>query len=235
MLTWMGILKVIRFSVPVLLLLVAIPGLGQRSSEGKLEACGSETAVFYHGARYALVGIGTQCWFKENLRTEKYRNGDAIPGVWRKKRWISTSTGAQTVNEHSPDGLLGYGRLYNWFAVADARGLCPSGFHVPSYDDWTELENAVGGSWVAGTALKSFESDSPPWDGANSSGFSALPGGSLFSGNGDFASLGYSGFWWSSTPSGVFACCRTLSTGSPSVSRDYYDVHYGFSVRCVRD
>ena len=208
--------------------------------------CGGASTVTFDGHTYALVGIGTQCWFKENLRSDNYRNGDAIPGNLTDSQWTSTSSGAQTVYgegtsyvyQGSSDevaNLATYGRLYNWHAVNDARGLCPVGFHVPSDSEWTVLENALGGSSEAGTALKSSAADSPPWDGSNTSGFSALPGGLRLDYNGTFGYLGYDGYWWSSSPSGSFAWYRLLNSGYSSVYRNDYYVRLGFSVRCVRD
>jgi uncharacterized protein (TIGR02145 family) len=210
------------------------------------DPCRGVTTVTFDGHTYALVGIGTQCWFKENLRSDNYRNGDAIPGNLNDSQWVSTSSGAQTVfgegtsevyGESSDEvaNLAAYGRLYNWYAVNDARGLCPVGFHVPTDSEWTVLENALGGSSVAGTALKSSAADSPPWDGSNTSGFSALPGGFRGYSNGAFNDLGYYGLWWSSSPSGSYAWNRYLYSGGSNVYRYDGDVRLGFSVRCVRD
>jgi uncharacterized protein (TIGR02145 family) len=206
--------------------------------------CGGAATVTFDGHTYALVAIGTQCWFAENLRSDNYRNGDAIPGNLSDAQWTSTSSGAQTVyGEGSSavyDGssdevanLATYGRLYNWYAVNDSRGLCPSGFHVPSDGEWTVLETALGGWSVAGAALKA---SSPAWDGTNSSGFSALPGGFRETGDGNFYDQGYLGYWWSSSPSGTYAWYRYLFSGDSTVGRfSNYATRDGFSVRCVRD
>jgi uncharacterized protein (TIGR02145 family) len=189
------------------------------------------------------VAIGTQCWFAENLRSDTYRNGDAIPGNLTDAQWTSTSSGAQTVygegtsavyhgSSDEVANLSTYGRLYNWYAVNDSRGLCPSGFHVPSDGEWTVLENALGGSAVAGTALKA---SSPAWDGTNSSGFSALPGGYRNVNNGNFYNEGYHGNWWSSSPDWTNAWFRNLAFGNSNVSRNSNSIRNGFSVRCIRD
>jgi uncharacterized protein (TIGR02145 family) len=197
--------------------------------------CGGASTVTFDGHTYALVAIGTQCWFKENLRSDNYRNGDPIPGDLTNSQWASTGTGAQVVYNNDPANLATYGRLYNWYAVNDARGLCPVGFHVPSDGEWAVLENALGGSSFAGAALKSSSADSPTWDGSNTSGFSALPGGLRVNLNGYFGLLGFSGYWWSSSPSGSVAWGRALSSGSSYVTRANDVVRFGFSVRCVRD
>jgi uncharacterized protein (TIGR02145 family) len=195
--------------------------------------------VLYDRKAYALVEIGSQCWFKENLAADNYRNGDAIPGGLSDSQWASTLQGAQTIwGETWGDvsSLTTYGRLYNFYAVADPRGLCPTGYHVPSDDEWSTLTNFLGGDYVA-DALKSSPTDVPAWDGTNSSGFSALPGGYRASYNGFFDYLGGYGSWWSSSPSGSGAWFRGLYSGYSAVFRDgsEFYVRHGFSVRCVRD
>jgi uncharacterized protein (TIGR02145 family) len=197
-------------------------------------ACGGLSTVTFDGHTYALVGIGSQCWFKENLRSDTYRNGDPIPGGLSDAEWTTTTAGAQAVYNEDPTNLAAYGRLYNWYAVNDARGLCPTGWHVPSDGEWTELETVLGGASVAGAALKASSSDVPPWDGSNTSGFSALPGGSRNCCNGGFSSLGNFGYWWSSSPSEFYAWNRFLFSGSSHANRGSDNVRDGFSVRCLR-
>jgi uncharacterized protein (TIGR02145 family) len=103
------------------------------------------------------------------------------------------TSGAQAVYGEKESNLLQYGRLYNGYAVDDPRGLCPSGWHVPSDAEWTALTDALGGGKVAGKKMKS-----TAWDGTNSSGFSALPGGARDGSLGYFYDDGYYGYWWSS-------------------------------------
>jgi uncharacterized protein (TIGR02145 family) len=186
--------------------------------------------VRFDGYDYPTVAIGAQCWFKENLRSDHYRNGDAIPGNLTNARWTSTSSGAQAVYDNKPSSLATYGRLYNWYAVNDARGLCPSGFHVPTDEEWKELEGTLGGTSAAGAAMKTTS-----WGGTNSSGFSALPGGLRVSDDGSFDLQGNYGYWWSSSPSGTLAWSRFLYSGYSDVYRDDFNTRSGFSVRCVRD
>ena len=206
--------------------------------------CGGASTVTFDGHTYALVGIGTQCWFAENLRSDNYRNGDPIPGNLTDAQWTSTTSGAQAVYGEgtsvvyagSSDEVMNletYGRLYNWYAVNDARGLCPSGFHLPSDVEWTSLTNSLGGASTAGAALKSL---APAWDGNNSSGFSGLPGGYRNSSYGYFNVMIVDGYWWSATPNGGYAWGRALHSGLSSMNR--YSTHPkrdGFSVRCIRD
>jgi uncharacterized protein (TIGR02145 family) len=197
--------------------------------------CAGVSHVLFDLKVYALVEIGSQCWFKENLAADNYRNGDAIPGGLTDIQWISTTFGAQAVHNNDAATLATYGRLYNFPAVADPRGLCPTGYHVPSDDEWSTLTNSLGGENVAGTALKSSPTDVPAWDGTNSSGFSALPGGYRSYNDGNFFNLGNYGYWWSSSPSGSGAGSRNLYSGNSYVYLSYNYVRNGFSVRCVRD
>jgi uncharacterized protein (TIGR02145 family) len=213
--------------------------------------------VSYQGYNYATVLIGEQCWFAENLRNEHYENGDAIPEGLSDSDWSSTNyydgDGAVAVygenagcDNHSPDidacdpaqSLEEYGRLYNWFAVVDARGLCPSGWHVPTDGEWTVMTDELGGQLIAGGQMKTtygwYEEISYDGNGTNSSGFSGLPGGrrSLI---GSFGNGGYYGYWWSSSPNGSYAWYRLLDVNFENVFRDYYWPRMGFSVRCIQD
>jgi uncharacterized protein (TIGR02145 family) len=219
-------------------------------------SCDDVATVTFDGYTYNLVAIGNQCWFKENLRSDNYRNGDAIPGNLTDDAWASTDSGAQTVYDKGASAvdrgsneeanLATYGRLYNWHAVNDSRGLCPVGFHVPTDNEWMTLEMALGMTSEQanstgrrgtdqGAQMKASSTDSPPWDGTNSSGFSALPGGSRYYLDGFFYVLGDYGYWWSSSPSGSYAGFRYLDSGSSNVNRASDYVRSGFSVRCVRD
>jgi len=206
--------------------------------------------VSYQGYDYATVLIGDQCWFAENLRNENYDNGDAIPAGLSDSEWSSTTSGAtavygegsSTCSTGTPDGdacdevwsLNEYGRLYNWYAVDDARGLCPSGWHVPTDEEWTVMTDGLGGASVAGGEMKTTYGWNTGSNGTNSSGFSGLPGGyRIF--NGNFSNAGYYGSWWSSSPNGSYAWYRGLDYGNESVDRDDTNQRFGFSVRCVRD
>ena len=201
--------------------------------------------VNYHGYDYATVQIGEQCWFAENLRNEHYANGDAIPGDLSNSEWESTTEGAQAIYNNDASNLADYGRLYNWYAVDDARGLCPSGWHVPTDGEYMTLEmslgmseseaNGTGGRGTdQGTQMKSSVLDSPAWDGMNFSGFSGLAGGSRDV-NGVFGYGGNHGYFWSASANGTYAWSRFLNGGYTEVYRYNYNQRSGFSVRCVRD
>jgi len=208
----------------------------------KLE-CGQAIARDIDGNTYKTVKIGNQCWTQSNLKVSKYRNGDNIPTGLSNSAWANTTSGAYAIYDNKPvnDGL--YGKLYNHYAVTDSRGLCPTGWHVPSDAEWTTLENQLGGSSVAGGALKSTAMQptpggwiSPNAGATNSSGFTALPGG-LRGNYGDFRNVTDYGYWWSSSvSSGSSAWIRYLGSSGSNIYRDgYYLRSNGFSVRCCRD
>ena len=202
--------------------------------------------VEYGSYSYTTIAIGGQCWFAENLRSENYENGDAIPSGLSNSEWSSTTSGATAVYGESAANLETYGRLYNWYAVDDSRGLCPSGWHVPTDGEWMTMEMALGMSESEanslgyrgtdqGTQMKTTYGWNGGGNGTNSSGFSGLPGGHRSSSSGNFYSAGYSGNWWSSSPSGSDAWHRSLNDFGENVYRYSNDQRYGFSVRCVRD
>ena len=219
-----------------------------------LLGCSESDMASMDGYDYDLVTIGDQCWFAENLRTTVFGNGDVIPAGLTDSLWTSTTGGATAVygegssgcNNLSPvidacdeaQSLAAYGRLYNWYAVDDARGLCPAGWHVPTDGEWTALETYLGTnghSGAEGTALKSTTGWYNNFNGTDDFGFSALPGGNRFYNGGNFSVAGYVGHWWSSSPDGGGAWYRSLNNDFPDIDRYYGLPRYGFSVRCLRD
>lgn len=216
----------------------------------------------YQGYDYATVQIGNQCWFAENLRAENYRNGESIPSSLSDGEWSSTSIGAVTVYGEgasnciafSPDGnacaedwsLNEYGRLYNWFAVDDPRHLCPQGWHVPADEDWMTMEVSIGMSSVEvtgtgwrgtdeGIMLKNGYGWQGDANGTNSTGFSALPGGSRWYNDGRFHFAGFYGYWWTSTFDGQYPWDRFLDAEHNDVGRSQSNLNEGFFVRCMKD
>src|SRR5665647_2153473 len=126
------------------------------------------------------VTICTQVWMLKNLDVSTYRNGDLIPEVTDQTAWATLTTGAWCYNNNDPAVGVIYGKLYNWYAVNDPRGLAPTGWHVPSDAEWTTLSTCLGGDAVAGGAKKETGTThwtSPNTGATNSSGFTALPGG----------------------------------------------------------
>ena len=188
------------------------------------------------------VTIGKQVWMVENLNVDKFRNGDPIPQAKTDEEWKKSGENKQPAwcyHENDPVNGEKYGKLYNWYAVNDSRGLVPDGYHIPSDAEWTELEDFLGGESVAGTKMKStdFWADylGESGNGTNEIGFSGLPAGfrTYF---GSFSSIGYSGRWWSSTEGGKYGpWTRVLGYGSGEVYRKSQLKGEGFSVRCLRD
>jgi uncharacterized protein (TIGR02145 family) len=188
------------------------------------------------GEEFKTVKIGNQIWMAENLNVDHYANGDPIPEVKDYNQWSKLNSGAWCYYDNDIANRKVYGKLYNWYAVKDSRGLCPAGWHVPSDDDWTTLENYLGGREVAGGKMKAITGWKSPNTGAsNQSGFQGFPGG-FRNQLGSYNFIGYFGFWWSSTESySDSAWGRELYYDSSVVYRDYYNKQLGFSVRCVRD
>jgi len=172
----------------------------------------------------------------ENLKVTCYRNGEAIPNVTRNSKWKSLKTGAHCIYDNKTSNVNTYGRLYNWYAVDDSRNIAPAGWHVPTDEEWKQLENYLGSA--AGGKLKERGTShwkSPNKGATNSSGFSALPGGYRDYSSGAFYSIGGSGYWWSTTESGSNAWGRRLGYGSSDLNRSNNNKQNGFSVRLIRD
>ena len=213
-------------------------------------AGGPTTVTDIDGNVYNVVCIGNQCWMKENLRTTRYKNGTVIPTP-SGNAWFNTSTGACCDPQSNPVNSSVYGKLYNWYAVANPAGLCPSGWHEPENWEWNVLikfidpiadtNNSVN-SLVAGWALK--ETGLSHWsapnnNATNSSGFTALGAGYRDIDGSDYPPT-YNAWWWSSTGdlnSGVqgLANPKMIIYGSGTVNGTVYSKKAGLSVRCVRD
>ena len=190
------------------------------------------------GYTYSVVEIGDQCWFSENLRSTVYADGSSIPEVTDDATWSGLSSGARCDYDNEAGYVAIYGRLYNWYAVDDSRGLCPSGWHVPTDGEWTDLEDYItsqGFSGTEGTALKSTFIWASGGNGTDDFGFSALPGGYRSLLNGNFGNAGSGGNWWSSSPRGSSAWYRGMGFNNPDIDRYSASPRYGFSVRCLRD
>jgi len=220
----------------------------------------SPTVTDIDGNTYNTVLIGSQCWMKENLKTTTYSNGTSIPNVTDEYAWCFLTSGAYVWYDNDISWKDSYGALYNWFATVDLNDLCPTGWHVPTNDEWTALTDYIGGMGSPhGNELKSCRqvnstlgggcntNEHPRWEediygnyGTDDFGFSGFPGGRR-DGNGSFYGIGYLGCWWSSTeeyPSSPLACSRHLINESGEVYVGAYSLRYkenGYSVRCLRD
>ena len=183
------------------------------------------------------VIIGTQTWTGCNANVSTYTNGDSIPQVTDLIDWNALTTGAWCYYNNDPSTEATYGKLYNWYAVNDPRGLAPTGYHVPTDTEWADLTNYLGESTIAGGAMKEAglcHWVSPNLGATNSSGFSALPGGSQE--GYPATNLGYNGYWWSSTEySTPYAWYNYMSNASEATQLNINSKNWGLSIRFVKD
>ena len=187
----------------------------------------------------ASVAIGTQVWMGKNLNVNHYRNGDKIPQVKDPAKWAKLTTGAWCWYNNDPATGAVYGKLYNWYAIHDPRGLAPSGWHIPTDSEWYVVSSFLGeNAKNAGGKMK--ETGSAHWldpnvNATNSTGFTAL-GGGYRENIGQFAYINFLGYWWSSTESGTkLAVCRRLHSYGGFMDRMSYEKQKGFSVRCIKN
>ena len=189
------------------------------------------------GNVYNTIAIGTQVWFKENLRTKKYRSGALIP--------VKTNTDTSTIvgqmyyyNNDSLTNYSVYGALYNWKATQNSDSLCPTGWHVPTDAEWTTLTTYLGGESVAGGKMKSVGTaywNSPNTSATNESGFSALPGGAR-NYVGSFSSINSVAIFWSATENLNYnAWSYELNYNNDNVKRGLDFKSFGASVRCLKN
>ncbi len=185
---------------------------------------------------FNTVTIAEKQWMAENLSTGNYRNGDPIPQVDDPEAWSMLTTGAWCYYENKSGNNVTYGKLYNWYAVNDPRGLAPQGWHVASDTEWQELVNTLGGEKAAGTKLKSQVLWKEPLIGTgNSTGFTAIPSG-FRSSSGRYALLGSNSSFWTSTENNAWsAWYREIFNSYSAVYRISNSKTQGFAVRCVKD
>ena len=186
------------------------------------------------------VRIGKQVWMSKNLDVSTYRTGAKIRHARSDSEWRdagSKGEGAWCYYDFDPKNGEFYGKLYNWYAVNDARGLAPKGYHIPSDAEWTVLINFLGGESVAGYQMKSTRGWYNGGNGDNSSGFNCLPSGKC-TGGGSFDNLTMWAYFWSSSEYKEFAWGRDLGYNNSNyseISRGNYYRSLGMSVRCLRD
>ncbi len=196
---------------------------------------------FTSAQNFNFIKIGDHTWMTENLNVDKFRNGDSIPKVITEEEWENAAKEKKPAwcyyNNDPANGAI-YGKLYNWFAVNDPRGLAPKGWHIPANKEWRELTDYLGGWKVACTKLKSKEGWFDEGNGTNESGFSALPGGRRSSYDQNsyiYKAIGKWGYWWSSTK----FTKKTSKTRSMYYNGTFqwldWDKGEGMSVRCIKD
>lgn len=224
-------------------------GGGSSSSSSSSHPCAAGSVEF-QGYTYGTIDIGGKTWFVENLQTKTFGNGDTIPSypnTWDGfVEWSALSTPGRFDLDNEANATT-RGRLYNWFAVEDARGLCPSGWHVADDADWNHLATAIGGKAGGGDKLKSSPTDTPDWDGNNEACFSAVNAGYRYDFPGDpnltpGVDTGWSfgtnaNLWWSGTEATTERANMWLVVGGNSdlIEAGTRTKTHGFSVRCVED
>ena len=187
------------------------------------------------GNAYTSVVIGTQEWLAQNLRTSKYCNGDALVTNLIEISWQSSTVGSWAYYNDDPAMDETFGKLYNFYAVTDSRGVCPCGWHVPTTIEWNTLFNFLGGPSVSGGHLKSSTNWNAPNTGAtNSSGFGAQGGGYRLS-NGAYAQQNVYGYFWTKNTFGSDGVYRRFNFDNVAVQSLYYSKRGGLSVRCLKD
>jgi uncharacterized protein (TIGR02145 family) len=182
------------------------------------------------------VKIGKQVWMAKNLDVVVFRNGDTIPEIRSDSAWtIAVDSGKPAWCYYKFDVNNGkkYGKLYNWLAVNDPRGLAPQGYHVPTDAEWIVLEKFLG--YGAGSKLKSTNGWHFDGNGTNKSGFTGLPAGKRWK-DGEFDDMGEESNWWTSTAfSNTTVISRRLDYFNHNLIRDSRYKDNGFSVRCIKD
>ena len=182
------------------------------------------------------IKIGDQTWITKNLDVDTYRNGDVIPEVeddWEWEDCCSSKTGAWCYYENEYNGT---GKLYNWYAVNDPRGLAPKGYHIPSKEEWSILIDNIGDDnypFSTATKMKSTAGWNNIRNGSNSSGFAGLPGGRRFC-SGTFYGGGEESNWWISTGSEGGSEAMNIRLDNKN-GYSWSDKGDGLSVRCLRD
>ncbi|MCB0685264.1 MAG: fibrobacter succinogenes major paralogous domain-containing protein [Saprospiraceae bacterium] len=189
------------------------------------------------GNSYKTIRMGSQVWMAENFRVTQYNDKTVIDQITNNTTWEGLSTGAWCWYTNDSNYDRPYGKLYNWYAVNTGK-LCPSGWHVPTDAEWTNLTDFLGGLDIAGGKMKEAGTThwiSPNTGATNESGFTGLPGGGRGT-SGSFFDLGDFGLWWSSTESSSSnAWYRSVYYGNIDVGRLGDGKRLGFSVRCVKN
>jgi uncharacterized protein (TIGR02145 family) len=212
---------------PTLLLLLLISGLYSQAQITDVD-----------GNSYDTVRIGTQTWMAENLNVSRFRNGDTIPEAKSDEEWLRAGENQQPAwcyYQNDPKNGNVYGKIYNWYAVNDSRGLGPEAWHVATELEWTVLTDYLGGDSIAGATLKSTSGWLENGSSTNESGFLGLPGGCR-SHVGSYYGIGEFGFYWN-IPDGYSSLSWSsyLYYGNGSLYVGFYNIGRGFSVRCVKN
>ncbi|MEI7502780.1 MAG: FISUMP domain-containing protein, partial [Paludibacter sp.] len=188
------------------------------------------TVTDIDGNVYKTVKIGNQVWMAENLRVTHYRNGEGILNITNGQEWWYTTESAWCYYDNNPSKGLKYGILYNGFAVINEKKIAPSGWHIPTDDEWTTIIDYLGGEESAGGQMKKTGYSywkKPNINANNKSSFSALPGGIRTSSD---QNMGYVGYWWSSSTTKI-----AIYNSDKGIVRSPIYKAQGLSIRCIKD
>lgn len=195
---------------------------------------------FTTSADLEQIQIGSQIWTAKNLNVDYFRNGEFIPNVQENVFWAQLNTASGCWWQNNQSYGVQYGKLYNWFALSDPRGLAPEGWHIPTEAEWNTLITYLGGGSIAGGKIK--EAGNSHWEAPNtgadnSSGFTALPGSSRVDDfTGEFPyTIGELGMWWSSTEASNKGKFFYVTKDNADLFNGLANKQGGYSVRCVKD
>jgi len=222
-------------------------GYGSAMSFTTQQGSGSSFTDSRDGNVYQTVTIGNQTWMAENLAYLPSIVGPGTGSYTTPYYYVYGYDGTNVTAAKATSNYTTYGVLYNWPAAmagttssssnpSGVQGVCPTGWHLPSDAEWTQLTDFLGGESIAGGKLKATTHWASPNTGAtNETGFTALPGG-YRNYVGSFYNVGFSGSWWSATEDGTdSAWYRSMTYSSSFVYRSNDSKELGFSVRCVWD
>ncbi len=222
-----------------------------------MQGYSQDIVIDIEGNTYNTIVIGGQEWITDNLRVSTYRNGDIIPSPNDIDLGENSTIGFWVLYNNNSDYDITYGKLYNWYAISDPRGICPTGWRIPTDNDWQNLVDFIdaqawGNNNIAGTKLKSSRqinsplggenstSEHPRWDydarrfGTNDYNFNALPAG-LYTPSDQYAHLGSHAYFWSRTEGDQDqSWIRMLVSTNKGISRSQYPKNIGLSVRCIK-
>lgn len=244
--------KMLKLKPILLIIIVLAMGCTKNEELTYIKDRGTVTDIDGNSYSTVIIGsnmldLGTQEWMSENLRVSHYTNGDPVVDAtdvlgWE---WLELNTGAWSSPNNDSQNENAYGKLYNWFAVADSRNICPTGWRVPSDADWTTLvslldinTDLVGQSNIAGGLMK--EKGTAHWGepnlaATNKSGFSARGAGVR---GGDYHWFGEGAYWWSQTEENEgYAWYRSIQNSNEAIHRAYQPnfKQFGLSIRCLKN
>jgi uncharacterized protein (TIGR02145 family) len=196
------------------------------------------------GNVYRCVTIGNQWWMAEDMIVTRYRNGDPIPNIKDKSQWADLTAGAYCSFENSEDYVSSYGRLYNAYVVEDSRGICPDGWHIPSDEEWIQLELFLGMSESEANRMTASRGTNEgeklkaaSFGGTDEVGFAAKGTGYRHP-NGEFRALDIDTDYWTSTTydnnGSLESVLHGLVNTRSNIDRNYHDQKYGFCLRCIK-